>query len=650
MPFYTPGGSRPGSRTAQEPAARKPAAKPAPKAPMKPASAPRQPQTQRSTGAVATTRTAANAPGEYQYENLGGGWPLFIAICRWFPDFLFDLCRADDADYELTLIQRVIMRAKARYQYCDITGCRGLTKSFCSQGEECTEGLVWPRTKCSYYGPAFRQTSDIGREIYDQLKHNYPVLMSHWEVVSSSKDEFELGTEYGSSVQIRAYRGGTIHKAVAEEYAQEEKPPFNHADYRRVVLPMIRAQYLVNGRPDPTYIPFKQHSITSAGRRQNPAYENRCLNFLQMRPGRQEAFVMDVPYDVVLLMGMRPTAWAEGLKNKLTPEEWAREMESRYTGTDQNPVVRDETLNESRSLLMMEEHHCCKDKENTLKPQDVIYIVGYDVSYADGARNAKCANVVLKLTRQTSFQKRDKFLKQAVWIDDWQPMDHMVQAQKLKQLWYRFTFEGSQTYIAIDAQQYGTAVLQDLMTDLQDGLAPLCTMDHDMYPELELQGALPVIYPIRASVNGSKDPDSEMLRYAIVQFENRNVQLLTFDHNAGIAAYKVFHHIKHDSNDALIYRPYLKTQELVGQIQNLKAVPSGSGTSEKRISNKIQRDSWSALKYALRLAQKLEFKYLMKPVRKRDWDAAFAAMKNRARPAQTANRPRTINRRGGRLF
>lgn len=648
MPFYKIGQSRPATQQTAQPAQRQTAAQ-TPRPAAKPTPRP-QTRTRQTAASRQAPLPVAPEPAAYQYENLGDGWPLFIAICRWWPDFLFDLFRADDADYELTLIQRVIMRAKARYQYCDITGCRGLTKSFCSEGEESVEGLVWPRTKCSYYGPAFKQTADIGRDIYDQLKHNYPVLMNHWSVASSSKDEFEIATELGSSIQIRAYRGGTIHKAVAEEYAQEEKPPFNHSDYRRIVLPMIRAQYLVNGRPEPSYIPFKQHSITSAGRRQNPAYENRSRNFLQMRPGRQEAFVMDVPFDVVLLMGMRPTAWADTLRNKLTPEEWAREMESRYTGTDQNPVVRDETLNESRSLLMMEEHHCCKDDDSRVKPKDVIYVVGYDVSYADGARNAKCAAVVLKLTKQTSLNKKDKFLKQAVWIDDWMPTDHMVQAQRLKQLWYRFTFPGSQTYIAIDAQQYGTAVLQDLMTDLQDGLAPLCCIDNDMFGELRLEGALPVIYPIRASVNGSKDPDSEMLRYAIVQFENRNVQLLTSDHNSGISAYKVFHKMKTDKYDAMIYKPYLKTQELVGQIQNLKAVPSGSGTSEKRISNKIQRDSWSALKYALRLAQKLEFKYLMKPQKHSDWDKAFAAMARRPKAtAQTKSRI-IIGRKGGRLF
>lgn len=599
-----------------------------------------------------TDKAVAGKDNEYanfQYENIGEGWGLLISICRWFPDFLFDLFRAPDADYELTLIQRIIMRTKARYQYCDITGCRGLTKSFCSEGEEAAEGILWPGTKTAYYGPAFSQTAKIGAEIYDELCKNYPGLMAHWTVIGSGKDQFEIATAYNSRIAIRAYRGGTVHKTVAEEYAQEEPPPFDISAYKRIVLPMVRAQYRINGVPDETYIPFKQHFITSAGRRQNHSYETREQHFAMMQRGEKLAFVMDVPYDVVLLMGMRPVAWAENLRRSLTPEEWAREMESRYTGTDQNPVVRDETLTEARSLLLMEEHHCCKDRDNELKPEDVIYVLGYDVSYADGAKNAKCAVVVVKCTKQLHFMKKDKYLKQVVWIDDWPATDHMRQAQRLKQLWYRFCHDGSQTYIAIDAWQYGTGVVQDLMTDLQDGLAPLCVIDHADFTAYELAGAIPVIYPIKAGGAGGTDPDQEMLRYAEVQFENRNVQLLTPNFQTAMEAYKRVHRIKDDKNDPIIYRPYLKTQELIGQIQNLKKVPSGAGMSEKRISNKIQRDSWSALKYALRLAQKLEMRYLMRSEKRTDWDKAFAEMENAPQQERTTQ-SRLIGRKGGRIY
>lgn len=226
----------------------------------------------------------------------------------------------------------------------------------------------------------------------------------------------------------------------------------------------------------------------------------------------------------------------------------------------------------------------------------------------------------------------------------------MLQAKRLKELWAKFTYEGSQTYIAIDAWQYGTAVLTDLMGDLQDGLAPLCVYKHKSFTEFELEGAVPIIYPIRAGGNGVTDPDAEMLRYAMVQFENNNVEMLTTDFEQALTAYKTYHRIRNDQHDGDIYMPYRETGKLVGQIQNLKAVPSGTGMSEKRISNRTQRDYWSAVKYGMRVAQILETEYLQKPKQKSSWDAyAKKKLASGTTAAQiTGAKMRGVGRQGGR--
>ena len=571
-----------------------------------------------SIGWVTKKTTEAIDYAEFQED----GWALLISFIRWFPDFLLDLMRSDEADYQNEeLIQRVMMRAMAEYQYVDITGCRGLTKTNTTFKEEYVEALVWPGTKTAYYGPSYKQLAKIGSKTHQQLEHDYPGITKHFVVEAESVDRFELSTQFHSTFAITAIRGDNIHKVIAEEYAQEENPAFDYEEYKRVVLPAVRLQHMVNGRPDPTYVRFKQHSITSAGRRQNHSYETRSRHYQMMQRG-ESAFVMDVPFSVPLLSQMRPIQWAQNLKTELTPEEWAREMDSRYTGADANPIVSDEDLHESRSLMLMEEHHCCKDQGCKLNPEDVIYIVCYDVSYEDNKRNAKCACCVLKLTKQSDFLKRDKYLKQVVWVDDWPPPPtSMMQSRKLKQIWYKYCIEGGNTtYIAIDGWQYGKSVVENLMMDLGDGVSPLCIVDHAQYTELELEGALPVIYAIKAGGAGATDPDSEMVRNAELQFVNHNVQLLTFNRYEGVEAYKKAHRIKDDYMDAVIDTPYKKTTALVGQIQNLKKVPSGAGFSEKRISKHIQRDSWSALKYGLRIAQRLEWKNLMRAEKKSDWD------------------------------
>ena len=566
-----------------------------------------------------------------------------------------DILREPEAKYKNEeLIQRVMMRGFARYQFVDITGCRSLTKTNTKMKQKLVWNILWPGTKSSYYGPSYKQQAELAKTAFHDLQDDYPSLTKHYVVENESKDAWSVSTKFGSTVTINAIRGKNIHDVTAEEYAQEEAPAFDFDEYTTVVLYSVRLLHMVKGERDKTYIPYQQHSITSAGRKQNHSYETRCNHLRAMVRG-QSAFVMDVPWQVVVLSQMRPYEWAMQRRAESTPDKWMREMESRYTGTDENPIVRDEVLTESRSLMLMEEHHCCKDRDNKLDPKDVIYVIGYDVSYEDNKRNAKCACVVVKLTKQKEWLKRDKYLKEVVWVDDWPPPPtNMAQAKRLKQIWYRFCIEGgAPTYIAIDGWQYGKSVIEALMMDLGDGLDPLCVLDHDSYTELELENAIPIIYPIKAGGTGVTDPDSEMIRNAEIQFENRNVVLLTSNRNAGLEAYKKSHRIKDDYLDVQIDRPYRKTQELVGQIQNLKKVPSGAGSTEKRISKSIQRDSWSALKYALRLAQKLERINLVKEKRKSDWDLELSKYdtKMSALPARTpTGAGRTVTmRRGGRI-
>ena len=563
------------------------------------------------------------------YENLGKGWIFLIGFMRLFPDFIQDLLRSEEADYELTLIQRIIMRVQARYQYCDITGCRGLTKSFCTTNEALDELVLFPGIRTAYFGPSYKQTAKIGSQTYKQIQKDYPALTSHFVVDQDAVDRFELSTSFRSNFAITAFRGNNIHKVIAEETAQEENPQFDDEEYKGVVLPAVRLPYLIMGKKDPSYVSYKQHTITSAGRRQNHSYETRTRHYQMMMRG-ESAFVMDVPFEVSLLCQMRPVSWAESLKMELTPDKWAREMESRYTGTDQNPVISDADLTESRCLLAMEEHHCCKDADNRLEPNDVFYIIGYDVSYADGAANAKCACVVIKCTKQKEWRRRLHYLKQVVWVNDWAPKTASEQAANLKRIWSRFSYEGSYAYIAIDAWQYGSSVVEALMQNLNDGLDPLCTYNHTMYTEMELVDSLPVIYPIKAGGVGTTDPDAEMIRNAEMQFQNRNVELLTSNFGMGIDAYKKLHRIKDDKSDYAIYIPYKKTNEMIGQIQNLKKVPNINGVQEKRISRMIQRDSWSALKYSLRLAQILERQFLMRTKKESDWDKELNKFKNSA--------------------
>lgn len=606
-----------------------------------------------SQGWVSVKPTAERDYTDYE----DAWWAFLIWTFRWYPDKLLDIVRSDEADFaNEEILQRVMVRAYARKRAVAITGTRSLTKTSTKMKYAMVNGLVWPRTQSAYYGPSYKQLAAIGGKTYHQIEHDYPILAKHWRVSAESKDDFKIETDCGSAFYISAMRGDNLHDVTAEEYAQEENPPFDYNVYSTVVLPAVRLLHNVRGERDKNFVSIKKHTITSAGRKQNHAFQTRCKVMKKMAKGKS-AFAIDVSWESIVLMQMRPYEWAQGLREELTAEKWMREMESRYTGADEFPVLSDEVLTDSQRVLVMETEHCCKDPHPKLDPEEVIYIVGYDVSYEDGSKNAKCACVVLKLTRQREYLKRDRFLKQLVYIDDWPPPDQSkVQARRLKAIWNRFCYDGSQTYIAIDSWQYGRGVLEDLMTDLGDGLPPLCVKNHAAYAAAELPGAIPVIYPIKAGGTGVTDPDFEMLKYAQTEFEHHNVELLTLNANEGVEAYKRAHRIRDDDRDYQFAQPYQKCRELSGQIQNLKLVPSGAGMSEKRISKAIQRDSWSATKYALRLAQLIEREELLTEIHgknKSDWASALDRFKENkvVLPISTGGSGRLVTaRRGGRRF
>lgn len=579
-------------------------------------------------------------PVNYSKKENKRAWALLISYFRWYPDRLLALCQSDDADFAQQFIQALIWRVDARYKETFITGSRGLSKTFTKMAGAQTEMLLWPGEKIRYFAPALNQAADLAKSAFEQVSKNYPALTSQVIIRVAGKDDFALVTDAKSEFKITTKRGDTCSQVIAEECAQEDDTPFDWDRYKAIVDATNRRPHIVNGLRDPNHINFKKHYITSASSQQNESFKYRCDIFNEMIAG-ESAFAIDIPWTVSVLSGIRDYEYFKGLRKGMTPEQWLRECESIYTGAAKDPVISDAALVSSQVLKVMEDRHC--------GDPDCIYIIGYDVSHESGANHAMCATCVTKLTEQKELYKEDVYLKRVVYLDDMRPKEAAMQAQYLKRLWQRFTLPGSNfvTYIAIDDRQYGKAVTEQLMKDMGDGI-PLCCVNHE-YKELEQHGAIPVIYPVKAS-NGAKetgnsDPDGEMIKYAKAQFENGNVQIITTDHYAGVDAYKKAHKIKSELGDADIARPYLKSREMTEQIKNLQIRYTGNNWSEYRMNSRIQRDMWSAVKYSLRLAQLLERKKLIKSARKgKDWKPLIQQAQ---RQKAVANyRPRVIGRRG----
>ena len=572
-------------------------------------------------------------------------WGLLISYWRWYPDKFLDLFESPNAMYGLSIIARVNIRAVCRYSDTYIDGGRGTLKSFSHFLANLCMMVLYPGIKLQYYGPNTKQTALIISDAWTTVQQNYPAFCDYFTVMSNTEGRFILSTKFGSLFSVENFRGLNAGGVTCEEFAQEEVGnKFDHEYYRKVISPAIRIVRKVNKVRDPFFPQIQHHYVTNPSRKTNEAYTVRETMVKAMREDPKSAFTISWPGVVAVLLGVRDMTWYKTQKRDLTPEEWTREMECVWTGSTENPIIRDSARHEASDLVLMEERGCGKE--------DVIYVIGYDVSYADGAKNAMCATAVVKCEKQKGMFQADRYKKSLVYVfDNPPPRDAAMQARQLKETFRRYAQGGSRCYIAIDSWQYGKGVLEDLHKDLNDGLPPLCTVNHE-FPELERNGALPVIYAVKATsqggVTGLHDPDAEMVRYMELEFEHGNMRLLTGNVYEGVAAYKKIHGIKDDDMNGRIAIPYIKTKEMCEQIANLVKKPMGVTIKEQRITTHIQRDMWSAFKYACRWISKLEYQELaISFERTNEWENEYKSAQKRLDTVRGTGRG--VGYRGGNM-
>ena len=97
-------------------------------------------------------------PLQMTYENFDPkAWGLLISFWRYYPDRFLDIMEGESSKYEIQPIQRIFMRANARYPQVFETASRGTTKSFCEFSEKMSEGILFPGVDSQYAGPSKEQ-------------------------------------------------------------------------------------------------------------------------------------------------------------------------------------------------------------------------------------------------------------------------------------------------------------------------------------------------------------------------------------------------------------------------------------------------------------------------------------------------------------
>lgn len=569
-----------------------------------------------------------------------GAADFIFSLVSLVADILEDICEGERAEYSNSLMNRVTKRYMARYRETFTFASRGYGKTSCLISDKCNKGILWPGEVTGYYAPAEKQAAPLASKAFAGYERNVPLLANHWRRINDSTDRFAVATINGSKFIMDIDRGIDTSGVVAEECAQEDKNPFNWTDFNQIVLGTNRLEHKANGVSVPSHIDSQIHYISSCSRQENESYSVYKSIRQEMMEGGS-AFALSIPWQVPVLCRMKKMSYYQMLRKRLTAEQFDRECNSHCTGSAENPIVRDNVIRESRSVMTMEDKHCGNP--------EAFYIVGYDVSSRDHGGNALSAMSVLKCERQFNTAKWDRYRKSLVYVMDMRPPKTAREhAAILKKRWAEYSIEGSTAFLVVDARSYGQSVIECLHEDLGDGLPPLRTMNNDPdFAGLVRPGAIPCLYAIQAMGNTGRDPNSVMLDYIEREFENGNLRLLTADLAAGVKSFKLKKGIKDDTQDALIQFPYLKTNALCRQIANLQKKYTSTGWVEAEISKYIPKDMWSSLLYANRIAQYLEKDQLYAQNHyESQWEKAAADMENATSGFVVRTR---ANKRQGRL-
>ena len=230
---------------------------------------------------------------------------LIISFFRWYPDYLADMLRDENARYGLELPQRLMMRIDARYRNVYITGSRGLTKTFTKILTKELEGATYPGEIMRYAAPNQKQAASLAAQAHHEVERNYPILGTIWKIKNDRSDMFRMETNYGSEFGMYSPRGDNSSQTIAEEMAQEgsKDDTFDMEKYERDIFPTCRIVRTINNETDRTHINRKHSHISNASTRQNPdfsKYRRKAL-FDMLYGEKYEGFVLDMPWVVALM-------------------------------------------------------------------------------------------------------------------------------------------------------------------------------------------------------------------------------------------------------------------------------------------------------------------------------------------------------------
>lgn len=520
-----------------------------------------------------------------QFGHVTEDFKDMVSFFRLYPDYLLDYARTENTMYPLTPFQRVYLRSFLRYKHVGIVASRGLSKTFVNILANYIKCILYPNNHLCVAMPTKEQSAKVVKEKVEEYWRDYPLLFNelNYKKCKFEKDYVKLVFKNGSTLDtltVGASSRGLRAQGISLEEIVDER--MDSKTINEVLLPILAQARGVPGHGvDKTHEYSKtQAYVTTASHRQSYCFEKFNSLFQDMASGKP-TIVLGTSYEMGTDFGTLDMEDVIDKQNDATysPLSFDREYRSIFTGASEGSLVNSEDLNKTRILT---EPIFKASKQDRANP-NVQYVLSYDVARANGKSNANSALVVYRIEDRGD----GTYIKHLVNIFTMEGAHFEQQAKFLKQK----VKDYSATILCVDINGMGWGLVDYLTSEIDDN-PPYSIVNNSDYDKYKKANSIPMIFAVNASSKETKN--SNIINHFMSVIVSNDVKLLTTE---GIAKNNMLEFDGRNYAEKIL--PFVQTDRLVDEIMNLEYVNNGNSGTVKQVSNKIQKDRFSAMAYGL---------------------------------------------------
>lgn len=519
------------------------------------------------------------------FGDVKDGFRDMISYFRMYPDRFIDYIKTESTMFDLLPFQRVYMRTFFRYKRVGIVASRGISKTYIELLSNYVKCILYPNNALAVAMPTKEQSAKVVKSKFEEFWRDYPLLKN--ELIMNKckfeKDYVKLVFKNGSTLDTltvgESSRGLRAQGITLEEIVDER---MDAKTINEVIRPMLAQARNVVGHgvdKDNEYSKTEAY-VTTASHKQSYCYDKFRALYEEMEQGKP-TIVLGTSYEMGTHFG---TLDIDDVNEKLedptySPLSFEREFRSVFTGSSEKSLVSADEISKARVLEKPMWRISSEDKKNP----NVRFVLSYDVARATTGNTANSSLAVIRIEDRGD----GTYTKHLVNIFTMQGSHFENQAKFLKQKVNEF----NATILCVDINGMGWGLVDYLTSEIDDN-PPYSVVNDDGYAEYKKPNSIPMIFAVSAQKKGTKN--SNIINHFMATFANNDVKILTSESKIQASIKE-----KDPRKQADKLLPFIQTDRLVDEIMNLEYVNNGNTGTVKQVSQKIQKDRYSAFAYGL---------------------------------------------------